>query len=75
MLDEDTYKQAVARIVEAIKAKTNKSKYKLFTGLQQKGEFFATWWTPVQEQADKCNFVGYDAKMATRHTVKQAKAS
>ena len=71
VLEGDTYDQAVAKIEEAVKAQTNKamSKYKLFTGLQQEGESFATWWTQVQEQAEKCDFVGYDVKMATRDAI------
>ena len=70
VLEGDTYDQAVAKIEEAIKAQTKAmSKDKLFTGLQQEGESFATWWAQVQEQAEKCEFVGYDVKIATRDAI------
>ena len=69
--DADTFDQAVTKIEEAIKAQTNKAmaKYKLFMGLPQEGESFSTWWTQIQEQADKCDFAGYDAKMAARDAI------
>ena len=41
----------------------------MFTGLQQEGESFATWRTQVREQADKCDFIGYNFKMATRDAI------
>ena len=69
--DTDTFDQAVTKIEDAIKAQTNKAmaKYKLFMGLPQEGESFSTWWTQIQEQADKCDFAGYDAKMAARDAI------
>ena len=69
--DGDTFDQAVTKIEEAIKAQTNKAmaKYKLFMGLPQEGEAFSTWWTQIQEQADKCDFTGYDVKMAARDAI------
>merc|ERR1712239_91445 len=36
-------------------------------GLPQEGEPFSTWWT--QEQADKCDFTGYNSKMAARDAI------
>ena len=71
VVDGDTFDEAVTKIEDAIKAQTNKAmaKYKLFMGLPQEGESFSTWWTQIQEQADKCDFAGYDAKMAARDAI------
>ena len=71
VVDTDTFDEAITKIETAIRAQTNKAmaKYKLYQGLPQEGEAFSTWWTQIQEQADKCDFTGYNSKMAARDAI------
>ena len=51
--DGDTYTAAIAKVKTAITGQTNQAvmKYKLFTGMPQGEQAFASWWTNVKEQA------------------------
>ena len=57
VLDGDTYDAAITKIRAAMTGQTNQAvmKYKLFKGMKQEDQSFASWWTAVKEQADKCD--------------------
>jgi hypothetical protein len=71
VLDGDTYDAAITKIRAAITGQTNQAvmKYKLFTGMKQEDQSFASWWTAVKEQADKCDFQGYNHDKAARDAI------
>ena len=72
MVEEgDTFEGAVKKIKDAMTKQTNQAmiKYKLFTGMAQEGEPFSAWWTMIKEQAEKCDFTGYDEKAAARDAI------
>ena len=71
VLDGDTYEAAITKIRAAITGQTNQAvmKYKLFTGMKQEDQSFASWWTCVKEQADKCDFTGYNQEKAARDAI------
>ena len=66
-----TYEQAVGAIRRSITGQTNQSamRFKLFTGMQQGSESFSNWWTKITEQADKCDWTGYDSKKAAKDAI------
>ena len=68
---EDTFEQALRKIQEAMTKQTNQAmiKFKLFTGMPQEEEAFSVWWTQIKEQAEKCDFTGYDQKHAARDAI------
>ena len=57
-----TYNAAVTTIRTAITSKTNQAmlRFKLYTAIPQGTQPFASWWTKVKEQADKCVFTDYN---------------
>ena len=69
--DGDTYEAAIAKIKAAITGQTNQAvmMYKLYTGMKQEDQSFASWWTCVKEQADKCDFTGYNSEKAARDAI------
>ena len=69
--EQDTYLQAIEKIRAAITGQTNQAmmKYKLFTGMEQEDQAFSSWWSSVKEQADKCNFTGYNQEKAARDAI------
>jgi hypothetical protein len=71
VLENDTYDGAVQKVEEAITGQTNQAvmKYRLFTGMAQGDQAFASWWSSVKEAADRCNFTGYNRESAARDAI------
>ena len=71
VLEGDTYQQAIDKVRVAITGQTNQAvmKYKLFQGMPQEDQAFSSWWSKVKEQADKCDFTGYNQKEAARDAI------
>ena len=71
--DPDSYQNAIKKVRDGITAQTNQSmaRYKLMREMPQSGRVFSEWWPKVKEQADRCLWVGYDAKMAASDALLQ----
>lgn len=69
--DGDTYAAAIEKVKTAITGQTNQAvmKYKLFTGMPQGEQAFASWWTNMKEQAEKCDFTVYNKDSAARDAI------
>ena len=69
--EEMTYAVAIQNVRTAITSQTNQAmiRYKLFTNMAQENEAFSSWWAKIKEQAEKCNFEGYDSKSAARDAI------
>ena len=71
MITTDDYDAANNKVIAGIKLQCNHAmmKFKLFTDMPQEEEPFAGWWATVKEQADKCDFIGYNAKQSARDAI------
>ena len=69
----DTYTAAIAKVRTGISAQTNQAmaRFKLMREMPQAGRVFSEWWPKVKEQADRCVWAGYDAKMAASDALLQ----
>ena len=69
--DEDTYEAAIDKVRTSITGQTNQAvmMFKLFTRMGQGEQSFASWWSEVKEQADKCDFTGYSREKAARDAI------
>jgi len=68
---DDTFEDAIQKITNGIKRQTNQAtaRFKLFQQMPQGGQHFAEWYIKVKEQADRCVWIGYDAKSAARDAI------
>ena len=73
VLEADAYTAAIAKVRAGIAAQTNQSmaRYKLMREMPQSGRVFSEWWPKIKEQADRCVWTGYDAKMAASDSILQ----
>jgi hypothetical protein len=71
VLEQDTFNQAITKVEQGIKQKTNQatSCFKLFQQMPQNSKHFAEYYPKVREQAERCIWTGYDAKMAARDAI------
>merc|ERR1711888_180883 len=71
--DADTYMNAIKKVRDGITAQTNHSmaRFKLMREMPQSGRVFSEWWPQIKEQADRCVWSGYDAKMAASDAILQ----
>ena len=69
--DTDNFQQTLAKVADGIKKQTNQAsaKFKLFQQMPQGGKAFADWFPNIREQADRCDWMGYDSKMAARDAI------
>ena len=67
----DTFERSLEKVLEGIKKQTNQAsaRFKLFQQMPQNGSNFVSWYSSVKEQADRCTWTGYDAKMAARDAI------
>ena len=73
VVEADSYKNAIKKVRDGITAQTNQSmaRFKLMREMPQSGRVFSEWWPKIKEQADRCVWAGYDAKMAASDAILQ----
>ena len=69
--EQDTYVQAMHKVEKGIKALTNQAtaRFKLYQEMRQEGRGFREWSQLVVEQADRCDWTGYDRVKAARDAI------
>ena len=71
VVEGDTMDEAINKIKNGIRKQTNQAtaRFKLFQQMNQGGEAFAAWFPKVKEQAERCDWTGYDGKRAARDAI------
>ena len=73
VVEGDSYKNAVKKVRDGITAQTNQAmaRFKLMREMPQSGRVFSEWWPKIKEQADRCVWADYGAKMAASDAILQ----
>ena len=63
-LDTDSWQETLDKVSAGIKKQTNQAaaRFKLMQKMPQAGQCFADWYPRVKEQAERCDWTGYDYK-------------
>ena len=67
----DSWEETLEKVSRGIKQQTNQAaaRFKLMQKMPQSDRCFAEWFPLVKEQAERCNWVGYDGSMAARDAI------
>ena len=66
-----TVGRTLDKVSAGIKKQTNQAaaRFKLMQKMPQAGQCFADWYPRVKEQAERCDWTGYDDKRAARDAI------